>query len=47
MMGEYGARGIGEFGLPGIAPAILAAVCHATGVRIRELPVYIENLLKC
>ena len=45
MMGEYGARGIGEIGLAGIAPAITAAVYHATGVRVRELPVRIEDLL--
>ncbi|MEA2734791.1 MAG: xanthine dehydrogenase YagR molybdenum-binding subunit [Humisphaera sp.] len=40
-----GARGIGEIGLAGIAAAITAAVHHATGVRVRELPVKIENLL--
>jgi xanthine dehydrogenase YagR molybdenum-binding subunit len=45
LMGEYGARGIGEIGLAGIAPAITAAVYHATGVRVRELPVRIEDLL--
>jgi len=42
---EVGARGIGEIGLTGIAAAITAAVHHATGVRVRELPVKIENLL--
>jgi xanthine dehydrogenase YagR molybdenum-binding subunit len=42
---ELGARGIGEIGLAGIAAAITAAVHHATGVRVRELPVRIENLL--
>jgi xanthine dehydrogenase YagR molybdenum-binding subunit len=46
MMGEYGARGIGEIGLAGVAPAITAAVYHATGVRVRDLPVRIEDLLK-
>ena len=45
IMGEYGARGIGEIGLAGVAPAITAAVYHATGVRVRELPVRIEDLL--
>ncbi len=45
MMGEYGARGIGEIGLAGVAPAITAAVYHATGVRVRELPVRVEDLL--
>jgi len=46
LMGEYGARGIGEIGMAGVAPAITAAVYHATGVRVRELPVRIEDLLK-
>jgi xanthine dehydrogenase YagR molybdenum-binding subunit len=44
-LNELGARGIGEIGLAGIAPAICAAVHHATGIRVRELPVKIENLL--
>ena len=43
-MNEVGARGIGEIGLTGFAAAITAAVHHATGVRVRELPVKIENL---
>jgi xanthine dehydrogenase YagR molybdenum-binding subunit len=42
---EIGARGIGEIGLAGIAAAITDAVHHATGVRVRELPVKIEDLL--
>ena len=42
---ELGARGIGEIGLAGVAAAITDAVHHATGVRVRELPVKIENLL--
>ena len=42
---ELGARGIGEIGLAGIAAAITAAVHHATGVRVRELPIKIEHLL--
>ncbi len=46
IMGEYGARGVGEIGLAGIAAAIADAVYHASGVRVRELPVRIEHLLK-
>ena len=42
---EIGARGIGEIGLAGIAAAITDAVHHAAGVRVRELPVRIEDLL--
>jgi xanthine dehydrogenase YagR molybdenum-binding subunit len=32
--------------MAGVAPAITSAVYHATGVRVRELPVRIEDLLK-
>ncbi|HET7103675.1 MAG TPA: xanthine dehydrogenase family protein molybdopterin-binding subunit [Terracidiphilus sp.] len=46
IINEYGARGIGEIGLAGVAPAITAAVYHATGIRVRELPVRIEHLLE-
>jgi xanthine dehydrogenase YagR molybdenum-binding subunit len=42
---EVGARGIGEIGLAGAAAAITSAVHHATGVRVRELPIKIEDLL--
>jgi xanthine dehydrogenase YagR molybdenum-binding subunit len=44
-LNPLGARGIGEIGLAGFAAAVTAAVHHATGVRVRELPVKIENLL--
>jgi xanthine dehydrogenase YagR molybdenum-binding subunit len=44
-LNELGARGVGEIGLAGVAAAITAAVYHATGVRVRELPIRIENLL--
>jgi xanthine dehydrogenase YagR molybdenum-binding subunit len=40
-----GARGVGEIGLAGTAAAIANAVYHATGVRCRELPMHIEDLL--
>ena len=42
---ELGARGIGEIGLAGFAAAVTAAVRHATGVLVRELPVTIDKLL--
>jgi xanthine dehydrogenase YagR molybdenum-binding subunit len=44
-LNQYGARGTGEIGLAGVAAAITAAVHHATGVRVRELPIRIEDLL--
>ncbi|MEO8334765.1 MAG: xanthine dehydrogenase family protein molybdopterin-binding subunit [bacterium] len=45
VLNELGARGVGEIGLAGTAAAITSAVYHATGVRVRELPVKIEDLL--
>ena len=42
---ELGARGVGEIGLAGIAAAITSAVYHATGVRVRDLPVKLEDLM--
>ncbi len=44
-LNEIGARGIGEIGIAGFAAAVTAAVHHATGVRVRDLPVHIEDLL--
>jgi xanthine dehydrogenase YagR molybdenum-binding subunit len=40
-----GARGIGELAAVGVGPAILNAIWHATGVRVREVPVRPEMLL--
>jgi xanthine dehydrogenase YagR molybdenum-binding subunit len=40
-----GIKGIGELGCVGTNAAICNAIHHATGVRIRELPVRIEQLL--
>ena len=40
-----GVKGIGEIGLVGIAPAIANAVYHATGRRIRALPITLDQLL--
>lgn len=34
-----GAKGIGELGATGVAAAIANAVYHATGVRVRDLPI--------
>jgi xanthine dehydrogenase YagR molybdenum-binding subunit len=46
VINPLGARGVGEIGLAGTAAAITSAVYHATGVRVRGLPVRIENLLQ-
>jgi xanthine dehydrogenase YagR molybdenum-binding subunit len=40
-----GTKGIGEIGIVGTAAAVANAVHHATGVRVRELPVRLDKLL--
>ena len=40
-----GVKGLGELGNVGTAAAISNAVYHATGIRIRELPIRIEKIL--
>lgn len=40
-----GAKGVGEIGITGVAASIANAVYHATGKRVRELPIRIERLL--
>lgn len=40
-----GVKGLGEIAIVGVAPAIANAVFHATGKRVRELPIRVENLL--
>jgi xanthine dehydrogenase YagR molybdenum-binding subunit len=41
-----GAKGIGEIGITGTAAAIANAVHHATGIRIRDLPIRLDKLLQ-
>jgi xanthine dehydrogenase YagR molybdenum-binding subunit len=40
-----GAKGIGEIGIVGTAAAVSNAVHHATGVRVRDLPITLDKLL--
>jgi xanthine dehydrogenase YagR molybdenum-binding subunit len=40
-----GSKGLGELTAVSVAPAIVNAVYHATGKRIRDLPVTVEKLL--
>jgi xanthine dehydrogenase YagR molybdenum-binding subunit len=40
-----GSRGIGEIGIVGTAAAVANATYHATGVRVRELPVTADRFL--
>lgn len=40
-----GAHGVGEIGITGVAAAVANAVFHATGKRVRDLPITLDKLL--
>ena len=44
--GPYGAKGIGEIGVVPAPAAVANAVAHATGVRVREVPITPEKVLR-
>ncbi|MBO9659846.1 MAG: xanthine dehydrogenase family protein molybdopterin-binding subunit, partial [Chitinophagaceae bacterium] len=45
LINELGSKGVGEIGIVGVPAAITNAIYHATGKRIRELPIHFEQLL--
>jgi len=45
IINPLGVKGMGELGMVGIPAAIANAVFHATGKRIRELPITVEKVL--
>ena len=45
IVNELGCKGIGEIGICGTAAAVANAVYHATGKRIRDLPITLDKLL--
>jgi len=40
-----GAKGVGEIGITGVAASIANAVFHATGKRLRDLPLRVEKVM--
>lgn len=44
-MSPLGAKGVGEIGIVGTAAAIANAIFHATGKRVRRLPITLDKLL--
>lgn len=45
LISPIGARGIGEIGITGTAAAVANAIYHATGKRVRDLPISLEKLM--
>lgn len=45
VINAIGAKGLGEVAMVGVAGAVANAVFHATGVRVRKMPIRIEDLL--
>jgi len=45
IVNPLGVKGLGEIGVVGVAAAIANAVFHATGKRIRELPITLDKLI--
>jgi xanthine dehydrogenase YagR molybdenum-binding subunit len=43
---SLGVKGVGEIGIVGTAAAIANAVYHATGKRVRDLPITLDKLLR-
>jgi xanthine dehydrogenase YagR molybdenum-binding subunit len=44
-MSPLKAKGVGELGLTGVAPALANAVYNATGIRVRDYPITLDKLL--
>jgi xanthine dehydrogenase YagR molybdenum-binding subunit len=45
-LNPMGSKGIGEIGIVGTAAAVANAVHHACGIRVRELPIQPDRLLR-
>jgi xanthine dehydrogenase YagR molybdenum-binding subunit len=45
LINPLGIKGVGEIGIVGVAAAVANAVYHATGKRVRDLPITLDKLL--
>ncbi|HKG99546.1 MAG TPA: molybdopterin cofactor-binding domain-containing protein, partial [Bradyrhizobium sp.] len=45
IINPLGVKGVGEIGVVGTAAAIANAIYHATGKRVRDLPITLDKLL--
>ena len=44
IVNPMGIKGLGEIGIVGVAAAIANAIYHATGKRVRDLPITLDKL---
>jgi xanthine dehydrogenase YagR molybdenum-binding subunit len=45
LVNPIGVKGVGEIGIVGVPGAIANAVFHATGKRVRDLPITLDKLM--
>src|SRR5690606_33509318 len=45
VVNDLGSKGVGEIGIIGVAAAVANAVYHATGRRVRDLPITLDKVL--
>jgi len=46
LINPLGIKGLGEIGIVGVAAAVANAVYHATGKRVRSLPITLDKVLQ-
>ena len=46
IVNPLGIKGLGEIGIVGVAAAIANAVYHATGKRVRDLPITLDKVIQ-
>jgi xanthine dehydrogenase YagR molybdenum-binding subunit len=46
IINPLGIKGVGEIGVVGTAAAVANAIYHATGIRVRDLPITLDKLLR-
>ena len=46
IVNPLGIKGLGEIGIVGVPAAIANAIYHATGQRVRDLPITVDKLLR-
>jgi xanthine dehydrogenase YagR molybdenum-binding subunit len=45
LINPMGIKGVGEIGIVGVAAAVANAIYHATGKRVRELPITLDKVM--